>query len=98
NMPVSIEQHVDWIAGCIAYARERGNDVIEADRDAEDRWVEHVNEVANDTLFPTANSWYVGANIPGKPRLFTPYVGGVGEYRRICDEKAARGFAGFAFY
>jgi cyclohexanone monooxygenase len=98
NMPVSIEQHVDWIAGCIAYARDRGSDVIEADRDAEDRWVEHVNEVANDTLFPTANSWYVGANIPGKPRLFTPYVGGVGEYRRICDEKAARGFAGFAFY
>jgi cyclohexanone monooxygenase len=98
NMPVSIEQHVDWIAACIVYASERGSDVIEADVDAEDRWVEHVNEVANDTLMPLASSWYVGANIPGKPRVFTPYVGGVGEYRRICDEKAARGYEGFAFY
>ena len=97
NMPVSIEQHVDWITDCIAYARGRGSEVIEAALDAEDRWVDHVNEVANDTLYPTANSWYVGANIPGKPRLFTPYVGGVGEYRRICDEKAARGYEGFAF-
>jgi cyclohexanone monooxygenase len=97
NMPVSIEQHVDWIADCVTYARERGSDVIEAALEAEDRWVEHVNEVANDTLMPLANSWYVGANIPGKPRVFTPYVGGVGEYRRICDEKAARGYEGFEF-
>jgi cyclohexanone monooxygenase len=88
---------VDWIADCLRYARDRGADVIEADLDAEDRWVEHVDEIANDTLFPTANSWYVGANIPGKPRLFTPYVGGVGEYRKICDEKAARGYEGFTF-
>ncbi len=97
NMPVSIEQHVDWITDCIAYARDRGSDVIEAAPDAEDRWVEHVNEVANDTLMPMANSWYVGANIPGKPRVFMPYVGGVGEYRKICDEKAARGYEGFVF-
>jgi cyclohexanone monooxygenase len=97
NMPVSIEQHVDWIADCITYARERGSDVIEAAVEAEDRWVEHVDEIANDTLMPLANSWYVGANIPGKPRVFTPYVGGVGAYRRICDEKAARGYEGFEF-
>jgi cyclohexanone monooxygenase len=97
NMPVSIEQHVDWIADCITYAHERGSDVIEAAADAEDRWVEHVNEIANDTLMPLANSWYVGANVPGKPRVFTPYIGGVGEYRKICDEKAARGYEGFAF-
>ena len=98
NMPVSIEQHVDWIADCISYAHERGSDVIEAGVDAEDRWVEHVNEVANDTLMPLASSWYVGANIPGKPRVFTPYVGGVGEYRKICDEKAARGYEGVEIY
>jgi cation diffusion facilitator CzcD-associated flavoprotein CzcO len=97
NMPVSIEQHVDWIADCISYARERGSDVIEAEAEAEDSWVDHVNEVANGTLMPMANSWYVGANIPGKPRVFTPYVGGVGEYRKICDAKAAAGYEGFVF-
>jgi cyclohexanone monooxygenase len=96
NMPVSIEQHVDWITDLIAYARDRGCDVIEAEPDAEDSWVDHVNEVANATLMPMANSWYVGANIPGKPRIFTPYVGGVGEYRKICDQKAAAGYEGFA--
>jgi cyclohexanone monooxygenase len=97
NMPVSIEQHVDWIADCITYAHERGSDVIEAEPEAEDSWVDHVNEVANDTLMPLANSWYVGANVPGKPRVFTPYVGGVGEYRKICDAKAAAGYEGFVF-
>ena len=95
NMPVSIEQHVDWITDFIGYARDRGSDVIEAAPDAEDSWVDHVNEVANGTLMPMANSWYVGANIPGKPRVFTPYVGGVGEYRKICDAKAAAGYEGF---
>jgi cation diffusion facilitator CzcD-associated flavoprotein CzcO len=95
NMPVSIEQHVEWIADFVAYARDRGSEVIEAAPEAEDSWVDHVNEVANGTLMPRANSWYVGANIPGKPRIFTPYVGGVGEYRKICDEKAARGYEGF---
>ena len=96
NMIVSIEQHVDWITDCLAYMREHGLDTMEADRDAEDKWVAHVNEVAHTTLYPQANSWYMGANIPGKPRIFMPYIGGVGVYRQICDEVAAKGYEGFA--
>jgi cyclohexanone monooxygenase len=95
NMIVSIEQHVDWIADCIAHMRRHSLDVIEASRDAEDRWVEHVNEVAYKTLYPQANSWYMGANIPGKPRIFMPYIGGVGVYRQICNNIAAKGYEGF---
>src|SRR6202035_3194908 len=95
NMIVSIEQHVDWISEAIAFMRERGLETMEASREAEDRWVAHVNEVAQTTLYPQANSWYMGANIPGKPRIFMPYIGGVGVYRRICDEVAAKGYEGF---
>ena len=95
NMIVSIEQHVDWIADCIASLRERRLDGIEATVDAEDAWVAHVNEVGRATLYPLANSWYMGANVPGKPRIFMPYVGGVGAYRQTCDEVAARGYTGF---
>jgi cation diffusion facilitator CzcD-associated flavoprotein CzcO len=95
NMVVSIEQHVDWIADCIDYARARGRDRIEATLEAEQAWVEHVNEIAEATLYPLANSWYLGANIPGKPRVFMPYVGGVGPYRSVCDEVAAREYEGF---
>ena len=68
---------------------------FEASVEAENLWVQHVNEVADKTLYPLANSWYVGANIPGKPRIFMPYVGGVGTYRQKCDEVAAGGYAGF---
>jgi cyclohexanone monooxygenase len=96
NMIVSIEQHVDWIADCLAYMRKRGLDTMEATREAEDRWVDHVNEVAHSTLYPQANSWYMGANIPGKPRIFMPYIGGVGPYRKICDQVAANSYDGFA--
>ena len=96
NMVLSIEQHVDWIADCIGHLRERALDTIEATPDAEDGWVTHVNEVAEATLFPRAASWYVGANIPGKPRVFMPYLGGVGNYRAHCDGVAANGYAGFA--
>src|SRR6267154_1405286 len=96
NMIVSIEQHVDWIADCIGYMRERGLDAMEANRDAEDNWVAHVNEVASTTLYPQANSWYMGANIPGKPQIFMPYIGGVGAYRQICNDVAAKGYEGFA--
>jgi cyclohexanone monooxygenase len=96
NMVISIEQHVDWIADCIAYAREHGLDRIEATVEAEDAWVDHVNDLADATLYPLANSWYVGANIPGKPRVFMPYVGGVGAYRRVCDVVAARDYEGFS--
>jgi cyclohexanone monooxygenase len=96
NMIVSIEQHVDWIADCIAYLREHDLARIEATKDAEDGWVAHVHEVGHATLYPLANSWYMGANVPGKPRIFMPYVGGVGAYRQRCDDVAARGYEGFA--
>ena len=96
NMIVSIEQHVDWIADCVAFMRERNLAIIEATPDAEESWVTHVNAVAEMTLYPQANSWYMGANIPGKPRIFMPYIGGVGAYRRICDEIAANDYRGFA--
>jgi cyclohexanone monooxygenase len=96
NMIVSIEQHVDWITDCLAYMRGRGLDTMEAKTHAEDNWVEHVNEVAHGTLYPQANSWYMGANIPGKPQIFMPYIGGVGVYRQICSSVAAKGYKGFA--
>src|SRR5947209_2808450 len=96
NMIVSIEQHVDWISDCIRYMRDRGVVSIEAQKEAEDKWVAHVNEVAHTTLYPQANSWYMGANIPGKPQIFMPYIGGVGAYRQICNDVAAKGYEGFA--
>ena len=95
NMIMSIEQHVDWITRCIDWLRGRGITQIEADPEAQDRWVDHVNALADRTLFPRANSWYVGANVPGKPRVFMPYVGGLGMYRQRCEEVAARGYEGF---
>jgi len=95
NMIVSIEQHVEWIADCMGYMRDRGLDTMEANQQAENDWVAHVNEVANATLYPQANSWYMGANIPGKPQIFMPYIGGVGVYRQICNDVAAKGYEGF---
>lgn len=96
NMAISIEQHVDWIADCLAYLREHGLDTIEATKEAEDSWVEHVQQVGAATLFPQADSWYMGANVPGKPRVLLPYVGGVGTYRMVCDDVAANDYKGFA--
>jgi cyclohexanone monooxygenase len=95
NMIVSIEQHVDWIADGIAHLREHGRACMEATPEAEEAWVAHVNEVGHATLYPRANSWYMGANIPGKPRIFMPYIGGVGTYRQKCAEVAASGYQGF---
>ncbi|MBN9563519.1 MAG: NAD(P)/FAD-dependent oxidoreductase [Alphaproteobacteria bacterium] len=95
NMIVSIEQHVDWVTDCIEHLGARGLDCIEATVESQDAWVAHVNEVAYGTLYPSANSWYMGANIPGKPRVFMPYIGGVGAYRQKCDEIAANGYTGF---
>ena len=95
NMIVSIEQHVDWVSDCLGALRARGLDCIEASLPAENAWVQHVNEVADTTLYPSAASWYMGANIPGKPRVFMPYIGGVGAYRQKCDEIAAKGYEGF---
>jgi len=95
QMILSIEQHTDFIADCLKHMREHGRARIEPEEAAEAAWVDHVNKVADSTLYPLANSWYVGANIPGKPRVFMPYVGGVEAYKRKCDEVAARGYEGF---
>jgi cyclohexanone monooxygenase len=97
NVIIAVEQHSDWIMDCIDHMREQGLAVIEAEEAAEDRWVEHVNEKADETLYPMANSWYVGANVPGKPRVFMPYVGGFANYDRICKEVVAEGYKGFSF-
>jgi len=96
NMLPSIEQHVDWIADCLGYLRHRGAARIEATVDAEDAWVSHVNELAQASLRSTTDSWYVGANIPGKPRVFMPYIGGFPAYVRTCDDVATNGYEGFA--
>jgi cation diffusion facilitator CzcD-associated flavoprotein CzcO/acetyl esterase/lipase len=95
NMTVSIEQHVDWIADCVAYMRDRGFERIEPTEMAEAGWVQHVNDCGDITLFPMANSWYMGANVPGKPRVFLPYIGGVGVYRGTCDAVVEQGYLGF---
>jgi hypothetical protein len=99
NMPVSIEQHVEWITECIAYMRRNKLATIEATAQAQDAWVAHVTEVVNATLMPGTNSWYMGANIAGKPRRFLPYLGpaGVGGYRKRCAEVAEKGYEGFVF-
>ena len=94
---LAIEQHVEWIMECIDYMRLHGLRTIDAEGSAEDGWVEHVNDVANATLMPQANSWYMGANVPGKPRIFMPYVGGLDNYRRKCEAVAAAGYEGFTF-
>jgi cyclohexanone monooxygenase len=86
---------VDWIADCLVFLRKRGHASIEATAEAQEEWVQHVNEVGRMTLYPLAESWYMGANVPGKPRVFMPYIGGVGVYRQKCDEVAAKGYEGF---
>ena len=96
NMIASIEQHVDWIADCLRHLGDKRIRQIEADEGAENSWVDHVNQVADATLYPQANSWYNGANIAGKPRVFMPYVAGLDKYRKICDEVAANDYRGFS--
>ena len=95
NMMVSIEQHAEWLHECLLMLRDRDAVSIEPTLVAEDEWVDHVREVGDGTLYPKANSWYMGANVPGKPRVFLPYVGGVGPYRQRCDEVVADGYRGF---
>ena len=96
NMPVAIEQHVEWVADCIAHLRAQGAATIEPTAEAATRWGAHVQEAANATLLPSvAHSWYLGANVPGKPRVFMPYAGGLARYRGICDDIAAQGYEGF---
>ncbi len=96
NMLPSIEQHVEWIADCIEHMRARGATSIEADRDAEEAWVGHVGDVAGPTLRSSCSSWYVGANIPGKPRVFMPYIGGFPAYVERCEAVVRNGYEGFA--
>jgi cyclohexanone monooxygenase len=95
NVIVSIEQHVDWIAALLERMRTQGENLIEATPDAEDRWVRHVAEVAQGTLFTTTNSWYMGANVPGKPRVFLPYGGGFQKYVVFCNDEARAGYPNF---
>ena len=95
QMIASIEQHVDWIADAIDHLGKHQLDRIEPTPSAETDWVHHVNQVADSTLYPLANSWYMGANIPGKPRVFMPYVGGFDRYKKHCDAVAAQGYQGF---
>ncbi len=96
NMIPSIEQHVEWIADCVRHMRDAGLDRIEAERDAETDWVAHVNDIGDQTLRATCQSWYFGSNIPGKPRVILPYAGGFPAYTEKCDEVAAAGYTGFA--
>jgi cyclohexanone monooxygenase len=91
----SIEQHVDWIADCLAYLRSHGIAQIEPTLEAENEWAVHVNEVAGTNLRSSCNSWYVGANVPGKPRVFMPYIGGFPAYVEKCNEVVAHGYRGF---
>jgi len=95
NMLVSIEQHVNWISDCLAFLRQHRHARIEARVAAEDAWVEHVNAVADRTVYPQCNSWYLGSNVPGKPRVFMPLLG-FPQYVAKCDEVAAQGYEGFA--
>jgi cyclohexanone monooxygenase len=97
NMMISIEQHIDWITDCISHMKDNGLATVEADKKAQAEWVEHSNEVGMSTLYPLANSYYMGTNVPGKARAFLPYIGGVGPYRKICDDIAAQGYKGFNF-
>jgi len=94
-VPGDVPQILELIRGLAEY--ERVSHVMEADEEAEKEWVAHVNEVADQTMFMLADSWYLGANIPGKPRVFMPYPGGVGPYRQKCNEVTEAGYTGFTF-
>ena len=95
NMPVAIEQHVDWIGDLLAHMKDSGISVVEADEVKEKEWGDVVRDYANATLHMKANSWYLGANVPGKPRVFMVYTGGLGLYRETCDRIAEAGYDGF---
>jgi hypothetical protein len=94
-MPMSIEQHVEWIADCIAYMDAEGYDSIEATEHSETQWVQNTNMLAENMLFSEAKSWYRGANVPGKTTVFTPFPGGLDNYREICERVARDDYDGF---
>lgn len=96
NMPAAIEQHVEWITDCIDYMRKNEYTTIESPESSVEHWVNEANSIANGTLLPKVkHSWYLGANIPGKPRVFMPYVGGLDRYRDICQQSALEDYKGF---
>ena len=95
NMLPSIEQHVEWITDCISHMHANGLECIEANREAENEWVEHVNQVADLSLRSTCSSWYIGANIEGKARVFMPYIGGFPKYVEKCNNVVANDYEGF---
>ncbi|WP_137723086.1 flavin-containing monooxygenase [Prescottella subtropica] len=95
NVVVSIEQHVEWVIGFLDHLRATGARIAEATRPAQDDWGDHVTGIAAGSLYQQADSWYLGANVPGKPRIFLPYLGGVGAYRALCDRIADDGYRGF---
>ena len=95
NVPTCLQQQVDWIADCIGFVRDQGRHSIEPSAEAEAKWVAHHDELANLTLVPKTNSWYMGSNVKGKPRRLLAYAGGVGTYRAKCDEVKASGYEGF---
>ncbi len=97
NMAVSIEQHVEWVSDCLRHMREQGLDVVEPTAAAEAGWGRHVNDFGDLTLYPRARSWYTGANVPGKPRVFLPYIGGVDTYRKVCDAVVRQDYLGLRF-
>ena len=97
SMIQAIEQHVDWVVDCISHMRDIGARTIEPTIEHENDWVDHVNEVSKVSLRSTCSSWYVGANIPGRPRVFMPYIGGFPIYVNKCNEVMTRGFEGFSF-
>jgi cation diffusion facilitator CzcD-associated flavoprotein CzcO/acetyl esterase/lipase len=97
NMAVSIEQHVEWVGDCVRHMQEHGLSVVDATSAAEHGWVQHVNDFGDLTLYPRAKSWYTGANVPGKPRAFLPYIGGVDVYRKTCNAVVEHGYLGFRF-
>ncbi len=97
NMVVGIEHHVNWIGECVKHIEENGYTNVEVIKEAEDNWVSHVNEVANRTLYTTCNNWYLGSNIPGKPRVFMPYIGGFPKYAEKVKAIVESGYKGFAF-
>ena len=98
NMPVAIEQHIEWISDFVEYMRERNIETAEPEAEAETVWESHVKQAVEPTMFMLANSWYFGANIPGKPRVFTPYSGGMGTYRKKCNEIADNDYEGFILH
>ena len=97
NMLPSIEQHVDWIADCLAFMKARNHVRIEVEKKAEIAWWEHVQDVAKIGLKATTESWYIGANIDNKPKVFMPYLGGYPQYCDKCDEIVAEDYKGFLF-